>query len=400
MKKFSNLLMFFCIVAILSACIKSMGTGYKQESDSNQVMQMDLGSMDIQRIVIPKIRDYCNISTIAEGYVYYLGDKGAIYQAPIDNVNDAKVVFKLPSGNMYSDDGYAVPWLTTINGMAVLKYHLGSASMGAYYSVKLFPDGSYEESDRSFSNIVQIDNVFVALESGYPNHAFNIKHKGEKEFSPYGNPGYIYGMYVIEDKSGGTSFKPNSDLAAVGNDVYVIAQKCEEISDTPNGVGLYRINIKTNEMKRIFPDHQVKHFKIYDGYIYFTDFSGLLYKAEIGKDSVVKVSDVAINIFYVLGENIYYTPFASIYQSGNNQELFRLGDDTPIVSRCVLETPEMNANINEGFLCCRLFDLDSDILQHRGIVIGESGESVVLEDPNIEYITVYDGVIYEVLSEK
>lgn len=400
MKKVISFVIMLFIAVALSACAKSGGMDNNNAENHNQEFQPPAESLDIRLLAVPDKTDYENTSTIAEGYVYYLGDNGTIYQAPIDDVNNPKAVFHLPGGNLYSSDGYAVSRLTNIDGKAILKYHIGGASMGTDYAVILHPDGSYEELDNNYSSTVTVGENVVELVSGYPSHALRIRRKGEKEFTLFGDEGYIYGMYVITDWQKATCYIGNSDLAAVGSDVYVLAQKCASDNEELNEVGLYKIDIETNETKRVFSNHQIKHFQIYGEYIYFTDFSGFLYKAGIHDNDAVKIADVAMNIFFVVGEDIYYTPFNGINQNGGQQKLFRLGEDNPLVPGCVLEWPEMNANMNEGYLSCMLYELDSYPLRYKGIIIGETGEAVVIEESDVRYVTVYDGVIYVIVSSK
>jgi hypothetical protein len=58
----------------------------------------------------------------------------------------------------------------------------------------------------------------------------------------------------------------------------------------------------------------------------------------------------------------------------------------------------MDANINDGYLACRLYELDTYPLKYKRIVIDQTGGVVVLESSGVGYIAVSDGAICEVVT--
>ncbi|HWQ73877.1 MAG TPA: stalk domain-containing protein [Syntrophomonas sp.] len=360
-------------------------TGPKEPTEAPQ---RSADSLAIRQITIP------STATIADGFIYYVGEKGVVYQAPLEDTAMLKSVYQLPDGNLYSEDGYAVAWLTTIDGTAVLKYHMGGASMGSDYAVALYPDGSHEDWSYNYSVVAHTDEAVVALASDYRSRALTIRWANEQTAVPLGESSYSYGYYITTDWQGARGFVSSSDLAVINDDVYVLAGTWNASGETSEAVGIYKVNMETNETQRVFPNKSINHFKVGGGYIYFTDFDGLLYKAKIGAEQAMKVSDIAMKEFFVLGDEIYYTPFRSLNESGAAQELFKLGGSEPLVAGSVLELPEMEANTNDGYLACRLYDTYSQ--KYQGLVIDKSGGAVVLKADDIQYITVADGAIYAV----
>lgn len=366
------------------------------EKEQAEPPQKSVDSLEIRRITVPAPESRNNSATIAEGFVYYIGQKGVVYQAPLDDTADAKPVYQLPDGNSYSDDGYALSWLTTVDGTAILKYHMGGASMGTDYTVALYSDGSCEDLNGSYSSSVRTEDAMIVLASDYPSSDLEIRRANDKTFTALGEAGYSYGLYTITDSQGGRGFVSNSDLAVIGDDVYVLATKWNDSEKIAEPVGLYQVNTKTNATKRVFQE-PINRFEVDNGCIYYTDFDGLLYKTEIGTDQAEKVSDIGMDEFFIMGNEIYYTPFQPIDGSGGPRELWKLGGSKALAPGSVLDWPEMDANRNEGYLACRLYELDTYPLRYRGMVMDKSGGIVFLEPGDIQYITVHDGVIYEVV---
>lgn len=385
------------VIAILATVLISTGmvavTAFGNISEAEEA---ELNLLEIRKISIPTLENRDVVATIADGFVYYVGQKGVVYQASLDDTTKAKAVYQLPDGNIYAEDGYALAWLTTMDGTAILKYHMGGASMGSDYAVALYSDGSYENWNYSYSSIVRTDDAMVALVSDYKSRAFEIRRTNESTFTSLGEPGYSYGYCIITDGQT-TSFVSSSDLAMIGDNVYVLAAKWNAAGENTDLAGIYQVNTKTNETKRVFQE-SANHFKVVDGYLYFTDYDGLLYKAQIGANQATKVSDVKMNEFFIMGKEIYYTPYRSIDGSVNGtQELYKLGVNEPLVPGSVLNWSAMDANANEGYLSCRLYELDTYSEKYKGMVMDKSGGIVYLESDDIQYITVYDGVIYEVV---
>lgn len=379
---------FTCMSAALLATgiIATIGVG-----NISSAAEADLIIPETITLPIPENRE--TAVTIADGYVYYMAEKGLVYQAPLDDPSKAKVVYQMPDGNDYSEDGFPAAWLTTINGTAILKYHIGSASMGTDYAEALHSDGSCEELPGSFSNSVKMNDAEIVLASDYRTMEFEIRHKGEKAFTPLGESNYSYGTYMITAGQS-TAHMVSSDLAAVGDEVYVIATKWNETSQTTEPVGIYQVNINTNETKRVFPE-SATHFRTAAGNIYFTDLDGFLYKAKLGSNQAEKVSEIKMDAFFIVGDEIYYTPYRTIDGSGDTQELFRLSSGESLAPGCILEYAPMDANSSSEYLACLLYNLSAS--NHNGIVIDETGGYVLLNSDDIQYVTYYNGAIYEVV---
>lgn len=357
--------------------------------------EADLAIPEVRTIALPIPEDRDTGATIADGHIYYLGQEGVVYQAPLDDPAKAMPVYQMPSGNDYSDDGFPIAWLTTVNETAILKYHIGGASMGTDYAVALYSDGSYEDLPGSYSNTVKTDDATIMLASDYRTLDLEIKRNNEKTFDPLGESGYSYGTYMLTDGQT-TAHLVSSDLAVVGDEAYVIAAKWDESAQIMEPVGIYQVNINTNKTERVFSE-TATHFKVDSENIYFTDLDGLLYKAKLGSNQAEKVSEIKMNEFYIVGDSIYCTPYCPLNGSRPDQLIYKLGSIEPIAPGCVLEYAPMDSNSGEGYLACILYQLDSNPHKFKGLVINEAGGHILLDADDTQYITFYDGVIYQVV---
>lgn len=379
-KNFAFMISTFLIVGVIAVG----GIG-----NISNASEADLAVPEVRTITLPIPENLDAAATIADGYIYYIGQNEVVYQAPINDPTKIKPVYKINSEEL------PAAILTTINGTAILKYHIGSASMGIDYAVAFHSDGSYEELPGSYSNTVQTDEATIMLATDYRTLDLEIKRDNEKTFTPLGEAGYSFGSYmVIEEQA--TYHMISSDLAIVGDGVYVVATKWDEAAKVVDPVGIYQVNINTNKTERVFSE-TATHFRVDNEYIYFTDLDGLLYKAKLGSNQATKVSDIKMNEFYIVGDNIYYTPYCPLGGDRPNQVIYKLGSNEPIASGCVLEYAPLDANSGEDYLACKLYQLDSYPLKFKGLVIDETGRYTLLESDYIQYITVYDGVIYEVV---
>lgn len=141
-------------------------------------------------------------------------------------------------------------------------------------------------------------------------------------YKKIGSPDYLYGWnWNINDKTSTESASEGGagsrDCYLIGDNLYILAFDTRAASDyVKNGgikptTGLYSVNIKTNETKRI-SDQEVTGFRIEGDYIYYHNRYVELFKYKISEGKEYSITakltrgNNFIENFEVLGGHIYF----------------------------------------------------------------------------------------------
>jgi len=289
------------------------------------------------------------------GYVFYRGDSGNIYRAPVYSPGQAELLFTLQGDNDYSKDGYAFFYPKAYKDIAILQQHTGSASMGNSSSTVILPDGNTEQFDYDVSAYESVGEYDIVL--GYGSGVgiwsyFESRFKNE-EFRSLGEDGYLYGLFSSSNESG-TGLVAAPDLAVIGDYVFIIAQFTGgEVYSPP---GIYKIELRTGKTERVIPETAFR-FRVIGDSIFFKGEGDQIYKFVIEGGQVEKVADNIINNF----------PFP------DGEEYF--------------------TTIN-GYSIAKVYLPETD--KYQGIVIDKEGNiyKSATED-NIKFIAVYNGAIWD-----
>jgi hypothetical protein len=329
-----------------------------------------------------------NISTYGEvlfslnGFLYYKDEKGNVYRVSLGSTEKAELVLKQMDGNVYSGDGYSFLFPSVFNDIVIINERVGGASMGSSYSTVFLPDSRTEKFDYAVSAYAILDGYDVVL--GYGQGVgvwsfFEVRVKGESEFQVLGEDGFSYGVYVITDETV-TSNGSCPDFAIMGNEVYVIAQFHE--NETLTSPGVYKVDVKTGKTERV-TDGEAIHFRVYGDTIYYTGKDKLLYQIKNGEVESQRISDIMVDDFFILGNEIYYQALEG--------SLRRLSDN-----KIILDNSNIGDNVSDTEGYCVTMPYIPETNSFQGSVIDKKG-NVYKSDPkdDIKYITVYDGVIWE-----
>lgn len=252
---------------------------------------------------------------IANGFCYYAGEKGVIYQSPIADLSKQKKVYQLP---MWSyGDNYVIPSLKEENGEAYLTYHQGGAVMGTNYHVHLKENGTYEE-DTFYGVIQRFKNVTVRTFHGPQTFGNNlsIKYKDE-EYKKIGSPEYLYGCSDAKDH-----------IYLINDFLYLIGAKTENDKYLK---GICKVNIHTGTTSKV-SSLEIGSFVIKGDFIYGVS-NGKIYKISLidEQEELLKSEKIVTHDFnlQVLGENIYYVhrPNEDNY---NDTKLYKIGSSSPL----------------------------------------------------------------------
>lgn len=314
--------------------------------------------------------------TVAGDYFYYEGEKGIIYQTPIDNPSFKKTVYELPM--LTHGDSYIYPSLETDenryfgNGIAMLTYHVGGATMGTDYRIILNDDGTNETFAVGYLNRKVFGDTFgnITVDVShfpppFPNN-LSMKREGDEEFKAIGSADYVYGWV----KNAGQS--RSNDLFKIDNEIYLLAY---EFNDEKATTGIHRVNINTGETFRVC-EEAVQRFLIEGNMIYFMDTDGFLYKISLvdGKKAE-KLTDFIVSDFTVLNNIVYYV---SLEDKG--LELFKLGE-----SISVNPGGRVRELVNtEGYVYC-IFENNAP---YKLIVFNKTGLQIFKTNANIRFASI------------
>lgn len=360
--------------------------GWKNKYDNQNGLEIHSTNSIVSQVKLPSAdTKSSNLAfTFAKDYFYYLGQKGAIYQLQKSNLNTPKKIYQLPIYSYGDGTTYVYAGLCNENGEAMLKYHQGGATMGCDYDIQINTDGTTEEIQVGYDIVKKFGDIYISYFAGPMPGSNNLSMKrlGE-EYKQIGNPDYIYGWsWRKTDNGEGGSGSTNTYL--VGDDLYILAFNKKVSSDTN---GIYKMNIKTNEMKRM-SKQEVLSFQLEGQSLYFLNENRQLYKVSINDGTETKIpvtldADDAWDIYRVMvfGDQIYYGTDA-------NHNLYKLGSNVPFNSKL------SGMAQKSDYLVCT-FDADKDS-NYRIMVFNKKGDMVFKssDEASIDNIAIENNRIY------
>lgn len=318
--------------------------GWDYSFDLNNGLSINSNNIHLLQSTVPNDRAKdTEVMAIADGYVYYVGVNGTIMQSkivPSNNIesnggmNEAptsKVIYQLPFNSLGDGKTYVLPWLYSEYGNAYLTFHNGGATMGTDYLFRLNSDGATLISNsrnvlKSFNDkefqwwvgpapgpgnlYMKTPNTIDSADLTYPG------------WEKIGSMDYLYGWYWnINDMPGTESISEGGtgsrDCYLIGDYLYILGYDTRAAADyIKNGgikttTGLYQVNIKTNETRRI-TDQEVTGFKAEGDYIYYHNRNVELFKYKISEkieypiQTKLERGNNFIERFEVLGGHIYF----------------------------------------------------------------------------------------------
>lgn len=316
---------------------------------------------------------------VAGKYYYYEGEKGIIYQSPIDNPSIRKNVYELPLWTY--GNSYVYASLETVDDKAILSYHQGGASMGTDYKIILNEDGTNETFSEGYSNRRDFGNYIINVCQFVPpsQNNLSIKKVGEAEYKPIGDNNYIYGWTWsrTENSEGGG---PSKDLYLIGDDIYVLAYYKPR---SENGTtGIHKVNINTGETTRLCEESAVK-FIICDDTIYFMDIEGYLYKLPLDGNMAEKLTDFTVSDFTVLNHVVYY-----VSADNKGHELFKLGQSSSLNPGGIVKS----LNIQDGYVASS-FEKSSNS-KFKVMILNSEGKEVFKSSIAVKKVIINDNQVF------
>ena len=314
------------------------------------------------------------------GFVYYRGEGGNIYRAPVYSPDKAERIFTLRHENFYTDDEYSWFYPKTFNDLAILNDQSGMSS-GDTYSTIVHPGGRVEQFDFEIDVYTSTDKYDVV--HGRQGHfaggvvRFEARPK-DGGYKALGEEAYLYGRYYWDEGAsrGGSS----QHFEVIDDEVYIIAQLNTE--DEPrNAPGLYRVNIGTGRTERVMDEAAIV-FRIAEEYIYFLGTDNLLYRIGFGGGTPEKLSEIKISDFFFFENEIHY----KIYDDTSN--LYRLRGNIllPFQSYDVISK-------TDGYIAATHFIMETETQQ--GFVLDTAGNIFISDSQyDVKYISVYNRAVW------
>ena len=388
--------------------------GWDYSFDSKKGLVINSQNIHLAQTRVPndKVKD-SEVVAIADGYVYYVGTKGRIMQAKISTANNeavigtttSKVVYQLPINSYGDGKSYVLPSLYSEDGKAYLTYLTG-ATMGTDYLVLLNNVGATIINDsRNVQKSLEGkefkwwvgpapggDNLYMKTDE-----LLNPPEAGYEGWKKIGSPDYLYGWIWkindgISESSASQGGSGSTDCYLIGDDLYILAfnmKKVEEYAKaggTKPTTGIYQVNIKTNETKRI-SEEEVSAFRVDGDYIYYHNSYVEFFKYKISEKKEYPIGERRergnnyISAFEVLNGKIYF-------QSGIDHGLYNINYE---VLGLGLQELKLTGS-NDEYIACTLSGNASK--PDRIMVFDKNGKKVFRSSDAASAITVEGNAVY------
>jgi len=369
-------------------------TGLSINEKSGAAQQGQTAFTEVTLPIVNRSEGIRGAFTMVGDYFYYEGKNGKIYQAPISDTSKVKEVYSLPKSGIGSDYVYA--GLHIKNNQAILTYHIGGATMGSDYVIRLNPDGTNETIDSGYSYLEDFGDITIRVNQGVPPFTNNLTIKYNKnigtandQFESIGDPNYIYG-WDVEPCSDGTSYGRSKNLYLRGDQVFVLGcrdarQEDSHIGGTGHISGVYIVNIKTDETERI-TKNSARAFQIHGDTLYFLSGENMLYKKSLAFSEGGVVSNVEelmatgmVNEFVVTNGHVFYATAEYFLPDDKryveNGQLYKVGSTASLNPKGIVAGLE----VQEGYVIAT-FTAESEspyklmVINKDGTVIYKTSE--------------------------
>jgi len=218
--------------------------GWKYNYDNKNGLVIDAGNAKTKSVTLADARkaeyDYDIFGfAIDKQYLYYQGEKGAVYRRPLASWNDdkqRKKVAEIPYENFYNTGYYQASFWEESNHV-YLGYHSGGATMGHNVHLRLSADGTSDnllkyqyDAFHDFGDFqIRIDGMAIGGAPAVP-MTYIAKDGSEKAV---GAEGYCYQIN-------------NSGYDQKRNQLYVSAYQRKDDTGNAGKSYLYAVNLNTN----------------------------------------------------------------------------------------------------------------------------------------------------------
>lgn len=213
--------------------------------------------------------------------IYYAGNKGVIYQAPLNNLKDNKQIYQLPIDSYFGDNVYVTPYFSQRDGEVIFSYTTGG-TRGVTYEVAIKSDGTTAEPE-------------------------------------------TIGPYIVPEVSdeGLLLYKTPNRIYETDNYRYMITSNINKANDSQR---IYKLNKSTGKITLV-NEKPASEFKYRNERLYFVSDDRMLYSLSLSDDTIKLESGGPVyqERYEVIGNNIYYF-------NDKDQKVYNEGDKSPLNS--------------------------------------------------------------------
>ncbi|MDB5052710.1 MAG: hypothetical protein JWM44_760 [Bacilli bacterium] len=334
-----------------------------------------------------------NDVALYKGYYYFAettGNTNQVYRAPVQKPSEKEPVYS------YDFLGVEPPrrmvHFRILDNELWFSYFVGSNLMGTNIYVKVNDDGKGEmklqKGGYTDFKKTPYGTLIIALGPNDWEGNLYLESPGQRDQrgKAVGNPNLLYGRHV---NLGNSSFivdgiGTGDSAEVIGDDVYIRASTSNH-SDGYDLNKIYKINLKTNETKKIV-NTEISRFRILGEKLYYVkDADNGLYSSALDGTGERKLSENAVSWFDGINGNVYYTTAVGedkyrLYQANPD------GEDPPVLQERLDGVQLLN-----GKLICRLDEKED----YGAMVLDGSGRLVLaVADPISHLLTSDDAILF------
>ncbi|MFD0696795.1 DUF5050 domain-containing protein [Paenibacillus sp. GCM10027628] len=360
----------------------------------------DAEGLDIRshnpQILTPELPASAGENDVAlyKGYYYFAETTektNQVYRAPVQNPSEKELVYS------YDFLGVEPPrkrvHFRILDNELWFSYFVGSNLMGTNIYVKVNDDGKGEmklqKGGYTDFKKTPYGTLIIALGPNDWEGNLSLAAPGQKDQlgKTVGNPNLFYGRYVTLGNMGYIvdGIGAGDSAEVIGDDVYIMASTYNP-SDGYNDLNkIYKIDLKTNETKKIV-NTEVSRFRILGDKLYYVkDADNALYASALDGTGERKLSENTVSWFDGIDSKVYYKTAVG----ENKYRLYQASPDgeDPLVLQERLD----GIQLLNGKLVCQLDEKED----YGAMVLDDSGHLVLaLADPISHLLTSDDAILF------
>jgi len=249
--------------------------------------------------------------------IYYEGNNGYIYQAPLNNLKNNKKIYQLPKDSYFGDNVYVTPYFSHRDGGVIFSYTT-AGTRGVTYEIAIKSDGTTAEP----------------------------KTVGPSIAPEVSNEGFL--LYT------------SGNIYETGNYRYMITSNINKANDPQR---IYKLNKSTGKIALV-NEKSANAFKYRNERLYFVSDDRMLYSLSLNDDTIKLESSGPVyqERYEVIGNNIYYfnDKDQKVYKEGDKGPLNsgETGEEIQLVGDYVVIT--FNTTLNYSYRSI-VYDKDGDV---------------------------------------
>jgi len=288
--------------------VNEFGWDYHFDNKNGLVIKSQNASPKLLELVDYLYEDYKHGQFIVHGdNIYYAGNNGAIYQAPLNNLKNNKKIYQLPKDSYFGENVYVTPYFSHCDGGVIFSYTT-AGTRGMTHEIAIKSDGTTTEP---------------------------------KTIGPAIAP-------EVSDE-GLLLYKTPNRIYETGNYQYMITSNIKVDNDPSR---IYKLNKSTGKITLV-NEKPANEFKYRNGRLYFVSDDRMLYSLSLSDDTIKLESGGPIyqERYEVIENNICYfnDKDQKVYKEGNKNPLNsgETGEDIQSVGDYIVIT--FNTTLNYSY---------------------------------------------------